>query len=525
MKKTVKILAAVLSLVLVAGCTGKQTSKKAELGEAKYGDTYPIESEVTLTHWMPMNAKISVSASNFGELPVAKELEKRTGIKVEYIHPSLTNAVEKLNLMIASGELPDIISYGWDTYPGGPGKAVSDGVILPLNDYIEAYAPNLNAIHDKYPDLARASLTSEGDFYSAGLFMTDRKLRTSSGIIIREDWLDDLNLSMPETIDEWHSVLTAFKEEKGATAPLSLDLNAVTKGGFIGAFGVIKDFYHIGDTVYFGPMEEGYKEFLKTMNQWYNEGLFDSNFSTNDKATITANMLNGKTGAMDGALSGGLGAMLQAAKDPKFKLAGAPYVTHKKGETPMFGQLVAAKVARSAITTKCKDIELAMKLLDYGYSEEGNMFFNFGTEGVSYEMVDGYPTYTDLIKNNPDGLSMAQAMTKYTMNGDSNNFVQDVRYLEQYAGLPVQQEAWKTWCNTKAEDYVLPTLFIDSEHQTEFATKMTAINSYVDEMYVKFIAGTEPIENFDKYVKNLKELGVMQVLEMKQNAYDEYMKR
>ena len=228
---------------------------------------------------------------------------------------------------------------------------------------------------------------------------------------------------------------------------------------------------------------------------------------------------------MNGALSGGIGSMIQAATDPAFKLAGAPYPTHKKGATPMFGQLVSDTLPHAAITTQCKDPELAMRLLDYGYSEEGNMFFNFGTEGESYNMVEGYPTYTDLIKNNPDGLSMAQAMTKYTMNGDRNSFVQDVRYLEQYAGLPEQQQAWEVWGNTDAEKYALPTLYIPEEKSSEYATKATAISTYVDEMFVKFISGTEPIENFDKYVKQLKKLGIEDVLKMKQDAYNAYLKQ
>jgi len=525
MKKFKKLLALAMSLALVAGCSGKKTVGKVEIGEAKYGDTYPIESEVKLTHWMPMNAKISVSASNFGDLPVAKELAERTGVKVEYIHPSLTNATEKFNMMIASGELPDIITYNWESYPGGPAKAIEDGIILPLNDLIDAYAPNLKAFYEENPELAAECRTANGDYYSAGMFMGDRKLQTSAGVIIRQDWLDELGLEMPETIEEWEVVLRAFKEKKGATAPLSLTLSAVSNGAFTGAFGVTTSYYHIGDTVHFGPMEDGYKEFLETMHRWYKEGLLDPNFSTTDSATITSNMLNGKTGAMNGALSGGIGSLIKASTNPSAKYAGAPYPTHKKGETPMFGQLVSNTLPHAAITTQCKDIELAMRLLDYGYSEDGHMFFNFGTEGETYNMVDGYPTYTDLIKNNPDGLSMAQAMTKYTMNGDRNSFVQDVRYLEQYAGLPEQQQAWETWCNTDAVKYVLPNLYIPENKSSEYATKSTAISSYVDEMYVKFITGTEPIENFDKYVKQLKKLGIEDVLKIKQEAYDAYLKQ
>ena len=67
------------------------------------------------------------------------------------------------------------------------------------------------------------------------------------------------------------------------------------------------------------------------------------------------------------------------------------------------------------------------------------MLFNFGVEGVSYEMKDGYPTYTDEVMKNPDGLSITQALSKYNLASYSGPFVQDRRYVEQYSALPQQK--------------------------------------------------------------------------------------
>lgn len=157
MRKRTRVLAIALAAatVALAGCN-KGTVGEVEIGEEKYGKTYPIKTEETLTYWMPMTANISTNASNYGDLPVAKELEKRTGIKVKYIHPSLTNKVEKFNLMVASGEFPDIIEYSWESY--GPDKAIKDGIILPLNDLIDAYAPNVKKIYDENPEIAKTAI-------------------------------------------------------------------------------------------------------------------------------------------------------------------------------------------------------------------------------------------------------------------------------------------------------------------------------------------------------------------------------
>lgn len=524
MKKILSIILASAMLLSVAGCDGNGGGKTAvKVEDAKYGTEYPIQSDNTLTYWMGLTSNITTSASNYGDLPVAKELNKRTGINVEYVHPSLTNKQEKFNLMVASGELTDIIDYHWDYYPGGPQKAIEDGLILPLNDYIKAYAPNLQKLLDENPELLKECTTPDGDIYALGTVMIDPRLYTTAGPILREDWLEELNLEIPETIEEWEVVLRAFKEKKGATAPLSVDLSAIIWGAFTGAFETKFDFYHIDGEVKYGPATPEYKEFLTLANKWYNEGLWDPNFSTIDTATKTANMINGVTGATWGALGGGIGTYMKAANEEGYSLTGAPYPTHKKGEKPMFGQYPAHFGTSIAISTQCKDIELAMKLLDYGYSEEGSLFFNFGTEGVSYNMVDGYPTYTEEITKNPDGLSMSQALQKYSQGGQGGPFVQDVRYLEQYASMPQQRSAWEKWPNTDSGKYnVSQKVFVDDEYSSEYATLMTDIETYATEMYVKFISGTESLDNYDKYIENMKKIGLDRLLEIKQIAFDKY---
>lgn len=526
MKTISRILTIVLVLGMFSGCAKTNHTKgDANVGEAKYGAGYPIKAETTLKLWMPMTANISTSAANFGDLPVAKELEKRTGVKIEYIHPSLTNREEKFNLMIASGDLADIIEYPWTYYNGGPGKAIEDHVILPLNNYIDAFAPNLKSIYEKNPEIAVEAKTDAGYYFSTGTIALENKLLTSGGLVIRQDWLDDLGLSMPETIEEWHTVLKAFKEQKGASAPLAVGNNAFIVGAFTGAYGFTLDFYRDGDTIHYGPVEPAFKEFVTTMHQWYNEGLFDNNFSTTDDATRTANMLNGNTGVIYGGMGGTIGSLISAASDPRFKVAGAPYPTHEKNVRPMFGQATNPVSQVAAISTNCKDVELAMKFLDYGYSEEGALFFNFGTEGETYTMVNGYPTYTELITKNPDGLSMSQALTKYSKGGQGGSYLQDIRYLEQYAGRPEQQAAWNSWINTDGQSHRVPLVYIDEARNTEYATKMTDVQTHWQEMLIKFISGVEPIENFDKYIANMKTMGVDDVIAMKQEAYDKFLKR
>lgn len=552
-------LAVILALSVFTGCGKKNTEESAggiNAADSKYGTEYPLDAEgITLTYWMPITANISESAQNFGELPIAKELEKLTGVKIEYVHPSLTNSAEKFNLMIASGEFTDMIRYSWNSYPGGAQAAIDEEIIVPLNEegnnMIDAWAPDFKAVLESSEDALREAKTDKGYIFSVGCIAPARELNTTAGPIVRQDWLDELGIESPKTIDDWYVMLKAFKEKKGATAPLTMSGQGFFCGFVSGAYGQNLDFYHDNGVVKFGPAEQGWKETVTTLNKWYKEGLFDKNFATTDATTITANLLNGKSGATWNALGGGIGVLTNAIKekDPKAVFAGAVYPT-LDGSKSQFGQASARFQPYAAITTQCKDPELAMKWLNFGYTDEGHMLYNFGIEGQSYEWVDKehrklddeykyvrnadgeieietskYPQYTEEITANPKGLSMQQAFTVYSEAGQGGNYRQDLRYLEQYAALPQQQEAWIKWCDTDAFEHYVPNTGVAEADAKRYSQLYTDICKERDENWIKFISGERPLDEFDDFVKDLEKIGLKEMLEIKQAAFDAYLAR
>ena len=112
--KLKKIISLILVLTLASvsfyGC-----KKKENVGESASG---------TLTYWMPLDMALATVVSNYGETPFAKELTRRTGVNVEYIHPANGRASEEFSIMLASNQLPDIVEYSWMNYLGGADKAV-----------------------------------------------------------------------------------------------------------------------------------------------------------------------------------------------------------------------------------------------------------------------------------------------------------------------------------------------------------------------------------------------------------------
>ena len=106
-----------------------------------------------------------------------------------------------------------------------------------------------------------------------------------------------------------------------------------------------------------------------------------------------------------------------------------------------------------------------MKWIDYAYSNEGNLLYNFGVEGLTYNMVNGYPKYTDLIMKNPDGLPVATAMAKHILGSQNWALVQDIRYFEQFQS-PLAMKAIGVW--TKAErDRVVPPLSLSAAESAD----------------------------------------------------------
>ena len=142
MKKRILVLALCLVLMIaVCGCNKKQESSTNTV----IGKGYPIETDSKLTYWVAMNSNVSASAANIADTEFAKELTKRTGVEVEYIHPPQGQESEMFSLMIASDELADIIEYDWLRALGGPEKAIKDKIILPLGVYFKNYAPGISS--------------------------------------------------------------------------------------------------------------------------------------------------------------------------------------------------------------------------------------------------------------------------------------------------------------------------------------------------------------------------------------------
>lgn len=532
-----------LSAAGVAGGAAIASMAVPATASAARGTARPAAASKTITYWTPLSANVAATQKSYNEMTCYRELEKITDVHIDFQHvPDNPQAQEAFNLLVASGKYPDVIEYNFlANYAGGPARAVKDGLLLRLNEYIDAgKAPNFAKVLADHPDWKRMIQTDEGDIYCFPFIRGDPRLQTFSGPFVRKDYLEKAGIkSTPKTIDDWTA---AFKTMKGK------DLNGNGKadeypftswlfgrgqdgfsygGAFVGAYGTQLGFYNEGGTVKYGPVEPAFKDFVAQMADWWKQGFFHPDTFTMDQKAFDAQMTTGNIGSGVLLVGGGIGRLTTLARptNPKFALQGVQYPSLKPGGRSAFGQLENAYPGggSAGITTACRDIDAALKVLDYPYSEAGHMLFNFGVEGQQYDMVKGYPKWRDEIIR-PPKLPLAQSIAQHARSNFSGPFVQDIRYFEQYLQLPEQKAAYEVWSK---EDHsrVMPPVTPTQAESRRFGKIMTEVDSRLREVFAKVVTGALPVSAWDGFVAELKSIGIDEAIGIQQAALGRFNAR
>lgn len=544
--KAKKILAALLAGALMVssfvGCSsGSDTSSTASGGDASEtseSSAAPLEAgnpelplteeKVTFSVYIPWSAAYSKIMKDWSDNTLWQEMEKRTNVALEFTSPPVGQETEQFNLMVASGDYPDLLMRVTnEQYKGGPDKAIADGNYLRLNELVEQYAPNYMEVINMTEESRKLSYTDEGNIW--GFHMYDYALDTMTvqggfwGMTIRQDFLDKYNLETPVTYDDWHHVLTVFKEN-GVPIPLFLPKTGIpAEESLIAGFGVGKAFYQVDQKVKYGPIEPGYKKYVETMNQWYEEGLIDKDFASRDSAQLENLIVTDQIGAYDDGFWTYDTYKLKA-ENPDFRLVGVTAPVEKEGEVAHLRQtnFPIRNGGTAVITKNCSNPELATRYLDYLYSPDGTILANYGIEGegLMYD-EEGNPQLTDLMLKNPDGFTTDLTLAKYAMH--TGPMLRDYTLgLGAFGKDALETE--EIWSRADTE-YVLPPITNTAEEGDEIMSMMGDIETLVAEQTVKFIMGVEPMENYDAFVEQIKSMGIDRVLELKQAALDRFNAR
>ncbi|MDR2994251.1 MAG: extracellular solute-binding protein, partial [Bacillus cereus] len=300
MKKSL-IGVTILATLILSAC-GK-SSDKGSTSSPDYELTdvaFPLEEKITLKI---MSQSAALAPNDPNDKLIFKRLEDNTNVHIDWTNYNADFA-EKRNLDIASGELPDAI------FNAGAGDYdllnwAESGVIVPLEDLIDDYMPNLKKIYDENPQYRQLSMAPDGHIYSfpwiEELGEGKESIHTVNDMAwINVEWLDRLGLDMPETTDELMTVLEAFKNDdpNGNGQKDEIPFSFINNGGnedlkfLFAAFGDGDNDDHLivdnDGKVQFTADKEGYKEAIKYFNKMYEKGLIDPEAFEQDWNTYVA---------------------------------------------------------------------------------------------------------------------------------------------------------------------------------------------------------------------------------------------
>lgn len=555
MKNAKKLVALLLSLALVlslgacGGNGGSSTSSEAspsstteesgaaaESGDESQAETaetgefqLPIVDEpTTLSYFVADDSNAAIMTTDWNDNEFYQEMERRTGVHLEFEMVSSADYQTNFNLMIASGNLADMIYVGASYYAEGVDAAIDDGYFLDLTDLVDEYMPNYEKIRTSDIQYELLSTTDSGRL-GAVYELRQSKQGPWLGLWIRQDWLDDLGLDTPVTFDDYHEVLTAFKNEKGATAPLILNFSGSDGefGTMSGGLNVLNS-WQLDETgkVNFGPYMDAWKEYVTIMHQWYTEGLIDPDFMATDERTADmAKVVTGASGLF-AALYTMPSVYEAASEDPNMNLAPVNPPVMNEGDEGHIRLRDSYTSGNTAISADSENWEVALRWLDYLYTDEGALLANYGVEGDTFEFDEnGKPVFTDKILNNENGWTMTQTVASYLC--PSAGIANWSDWTRELAGVPEKDQACYDVWSEFSDDWRLPSsVTLTQEESTERAALYADISTIVKEQTAQFISGALDIEsNWDAYISALEASGMERAIEITQAAYDRYLAR
>ena len=562
-RKKLPIFLIILTLIitLLMGCTANTTSSSTEpisketettskaVASAQTNNQTAISSQepdelnsdkiapdpITLTYFINFDPKASATIQSYAEQDCYVYLEELTGVHIEFIHPPAEQVDEKFNLMVSSGDLADLIWRWWWGYPGGPGKAIDDGVIIDIKPYMNEYAPNMTQIMEEDPQIRKDMTTDDGRmYYFTFLHMWEWK-RHTEGFMLRQDWLDRLNLKTPVTMDDWYDVLTAIKEQDAnGNDDVNDEIPFVTSGigglhRFIPAYGILREFYldPSSGKIEYGSIQPAYKDHVAEMTKWYKEGLIDADFAATDGKSFTAKITGNQAGSFGGFLAGNMSTFMGLMQnDPEFQLVGSKWPTVDTSKPNYNPSGIAARAPEGSgvgISPTNKYPEQSVRWIDFQYSGEGHLAINFGREGLAYDMVDGKPVLKDFILNDPD-LSPVNMLSKYGQCPIWNSYIQDPDGFTQILKYPGVRETADVFADSD-KTLQLPPLTPNFDEAQKINSIMADIRTYVDENYMSWITGTQTLDNYDAYTQAIKDMGIDEVIAIYEEALNRYNAR
>lgn len=540
MKKTRTLLIALLLLSLaILSAYGTGTKEAAPAATTTSGTPVvnktgePIVNE-PITYEIAANTRKN---KDFKELEYFQKLEAKTNVIINWNMTSESGWNEKKSLLFAGKKLPDAF-YGEDILTDiDIIKYGTQGLLIPLNKYIDEYAPNLKAILDTHPQYKAAITAPDGNIYALPT-INEMNPTTHDKLFINKTWLDKLGLAIPTTKEEFEAVLTAFKNndpngngDKNDEIPFTFRMNSTDPynrqqglQSLFGTFGQLDDIYHFvvkDGRVIYTPTTEPYKAAISWFHDLYAKGLIDKEGFTHDRNVYVAKIQD--PGKIVGMFLGWSGNATAGANKNDY-VAIAPLVNT---EGKRIWRRVDAKLISKgsfAITKTAVHPEALVRWIDESYDGQTSLEVCQGLIGHALEITpDGRYQQMKL----PAGMALDTVIHDFGPGNDGTFAVMQniVDKLNLNANLKERKEldAFYAPYNVPADE-MYPNVFFTENEIEDIAELQTDIAQYVTQKYAQWIVEGGVEGEWNDFQNRLKAMHVDAFIRIYQDAYDRYVK-
>lgn len=536
MKKTfVSVLLGALALsTLAVGSASAETSAG--------GITYPLEGGGEVSWYAESNLNPHEKYADASESPFHTGLAEKLGVTIDWSFPTTGADGNSYTMtMLADPEsLPNIMQVYW---MDNANQYLDDGIIWDLTDYIQEYAPDYYAWLQTNPAYDLAMKTDDGRYYAFGFFREDGGWNDSyEGPVVRKDWLEECGLEIPKTISEFENVIRVFNEKYGATFDSAY--SRIQDSGFAGAFGSYANYstnncWYIADGVVgLAQAQDEWRNYVSWQNKLWEEGLIDQDILTEDDTTVKTKIHNDKCGISYTSMGQLNNWNKEREADGKEAVwIGIPYPTGDDGTlTSIYGGPgIGTQTVVVSTTADEETMKLCLQMLNYAYTDEGMLYWNYGEEGVSWEYDEnGVPKFTALVTEDQD----TDPMTKYNGATWGASCIQATNLL-YLKNSEIAIEANNTWYYVYPDDpeknlavtsgwkWPRGTTFL-TEESDELDEISGNIPTYIAESYASFLTGSSDIDDdavWQQYLDDLETYNLSRILEIRQACYDRYTNR
>ena len=474
--KLVLLISLLSILLFVAACSDSEKDSKdnSDKSDSESGASESTEIEIVINNY----GRSFPNKMDENNNPYLDYIEENTGLDITVQNPPSSGYMERLNVLMAGNDLPDMI-YSPDATWFVNYK--NQNALTDLTDIVEEHGQNLLKL---IPEEAWQEVTMDEKIYAIPHIYQEEG---SDIVYIRQDWLDALDLEIPKTLDEYVEVVSAFKENYDTNGFYVRD-NLTLISPLLGAFGIQRNQWveRDGELVFSSTTPE-MKEAISFLADLHEEGILDNNFPYNDGPSVGERVSNDHVGLFIGPWSETRGSLLTSKENnPDAEWVVIDYPVGPNGDSGIEANRLVRGYNTVPVTSD--NAVAVVKMLDFLVSDGFREIF-LGFEGDVWDFDEAGVAQTDFEKHN------------------------EHLYRQMYNTVePIDMETTKIRLDSLGEEFRLYENVVKvAEHamHSEYNGPPTEsmgqysgrLKSLEDEVFTKIIAGKSSIDEFDEFVE------------------------